>query len=159
MPNKILRLAAFLMLAAFASGVEAQTYPPPDLSPFVRSVQQVLPDATGNVAGIATVPQLNQVMIAADTIHVVTPTTGQTVIPNTGATILFINNAGLIAALSVTMPSNPADGQRFLIAARSGVTILTVTGGTIYGAAGGLSLAGYARFVYSATAGAWFRTG
>lgn len=153
-----MRMAAFL-LASAAPLAGQVTYPPQDLSPYVKSVQSIGPDANGNVAGIATSSQLSTVMLAGDTIQVATPATGATITPATGVTVLLINNSVLLATLTITMPTSPADGQRFIVSSAAGVTLLTLTGGTIKGGLSSLSVSGYARFVYSANAGFWFRTG
>lgn len=98
----------------------------------------------------------------ADAMQVVTPTTGATIAMNAGATALIINTTGLVAALSVVLPPAPVDGQRALIAAGSAITLITISGdsGTpVKGALTTMALNSYARFLYSAQVGAWFRTG
>ncbi|WP_404480056.1 hypothetical protein [Novosphingobium sp. BL-52-GroH] len=95
----------------------------------------------------------------ADVLQYTTPVTGATVAMDAGSSLLIINNAALLVSLTVTLPPSPMDGQRVIIASGAGVTLLTVNGGTIKGIITGLSVNGYARFAYSAAAGAWFRTG
>ena len=93
------------------------------------------------------------------TTQVVTPSTGTTVISD-GSNGLFINNAGLIAAITITFPSSPLNGQQFAISSRSAITVMSFSpGSTIYGTLGGLIAGGFGRWVYSSTASAWFRTG
>lgn len=86
-----------------------------------------------------------------------TPTTGQTVTCD-GSSVVMINPAGTLATLTVTLPASPVDGQDVLICASQIVTALTITG-TIVGTLTTLAVAGFARFVYSATASKWFRAG
>lgn len=125
----------------------------------VKSVQSIGPDASGNVAGIATSSQLSNVMIAGDVIQVISPSNGASITPAASVTVLLVNNSVLLAALTVNMPTSPVDGQRFVVSSAAGVTVLTLTGGTIKGGLATLSVSGFARFVYSANAGYWFRTG
>lgn len=94
-----------------------------------------------------------------DLIQIAVPATGDTVVSTNNTTVLIINASGLLAALTVTMPSSPVDNQRWMVASGAAITLLTINGGTIKGAATGLSINGYARFIYSASVGAWFRTG
>ena len=96
---------------------------------------------------------------AGDAIQYNVPTTGQTVVIGSGMSALVLNNAALLATLTVTLPASPFDGQRVTIATGNGVTALTVNGGTINGTVATLAVNGYARFIYSATAAAWFRIG
>lgn len=95
----------------------------------------------------------------ADVLQYSTPAAGATVAMDTGTSLLIVNNSALLLSLTVTLPPNPMDGQRVIIASGAGVTLLTVNGGTVKGLVTGLSVNGYARFAYSAAAGAWFRTG
>jgi hypothetical protein len=89
----------------------------------------------------------------------VVPTTGQTIVVQPGISLLLVASPALIAALTITLPANPIDGQRVVIASRSAITVLTVNGGTVYGALGSLALSGFMRFVYNATDNAWYRIG
>lgn len=64
------------------------------------------------------------------------------------------------ATLAVNLPpSDLVDGQNITIATRSAITVLTLGGGTIYGAPSSLDAGGFASFIYSAAAAAWFRKG
>ena len=110
------------------------------------SAQTVSPLAWGNAT-------------TGDATQYAVPTTGQTVAMNSGMSALVLNNATLLATLTVTLPASPFDGQRVTISTGNGVTALTISGGTINGTAATLAVNGYARFVYSATAAAWFRAG
>jgi hypothetical protein len=95
----------------------------------------------------------------ADAIQYAAPAGGATVACAPATTALVLNNATLLATLTVTLPANPVDGQRVLITSGAGVTLMTLNGGTIKGIITGLAINGYARFIYSADANAWFRTG
>jgi hypothetical protein len=95
----------------------------------------------------------------ADAIQYAAPSSGATVTVAPDKSTLIIDNASLLATLTVTLPGGPIDGQRVTIVSGAGVTALTVNGGTIKGLITALSINGYARFVYSASANAWFRSG
>lgn len=95
----------------------------------------------------------------ADVLQYTQPSSGATVVVNPSASLLIIDNGSLLATLTVTLPSNPIDGQRVIITSGSGVTLLTINGGTIKGLITSIAINGYARFAYSASANAWFRTG
>lgn len=58
----------------------------------------------------------------------VSPTSGSTVTPLTS--VLVINAAGTISALTVQFPSNATEGQRLRIMSNQIVTTLTLTAGT-----------------------------
>lgn len=89
-----------------------------------------------------------------------TPTTGQTITVNSnGHTVLFINPAGTILALTVTLPSSPSDGDRVTLASSQVVTGLTMNGGTIIGALSALAVATFATYVFSNSSSNWFRMG
>lgn len=86
------------------------------------------------------------------------PTTGQTVAANPGVQMLFIDPAGSLLALTVTLPDSPVDGQVFSMSSSQAITTLTITG-TIVGTLTTMALGGFARFCYSSTATKWFRVG
>lgn len=91
------------------------------------------------------------------TIQYVTPTTGQSVTILPGTDVLAIDPAGLLAALTVVLPTG-SDGKRVNIGSSQVLTALTVTG-TIVGTLTTLGLGGFAEFVFSASSSKWFRTG
>lgn len=91
-------------------------------------------------------------------VQAVTPTTGQTIVVAAGTTALLINPAGTLAALTVTLPASPVDGQTITIATSQIITALTVNG-TKVGALTTLALGGYAYYVYGADGAKWFRCG
>jgi hypothetical protein len=88
-----------------------------------------------------------------------TPTTGTTV-SLTGVPIVVIDPAATIAALTISLPSSPADGLTFIIGFTRQVTSITWANGTI----GGTSLTsrvagGHMHATYLATPGKWFLNG
>lgn len=88
------------------------------------------------------------------------PTTGSTVTVNSnGHSVLFINPAGTILALTITLPSSPADGDRITLGSSQVVTGLTMNGGTIIGALTALAVATFATYCFSSSASSWFRIG
>lgn len=95
----------------------------------------------------------------ADVVQYIVPTSGQTIVMPNGMSALVLQPAGLLASLTVTLPSAPIDGQRIVITSTAAITILTVNGGTIYGGLSSFTLNGYERFIYSASLGGWSRSG
>lgn len=89
-----------------------------------------------------------------------TVASGSTITLTTSTNHLLYDQAATVAALTVTLPSAPlSDGQVITIATRSAITVLTVNGGTIYGAPTTLAAGGFCSFIYSSAAAAWFRKG
>lgn len=94
----------------------------------------------------------------------VAPLTGTTnVIPNNVNTYL-INPAGTLAALTLTMPSSPVDGQVLRIASSKSLTSLTINGAagqTVSNAPTAMTISttggyGYS-FIYRSTGETWYR--
>ena len=83
----------------------------------------------------------------------ISPTTGTTITPL--SSVLLINAAGTIAALTVQLPSNAVNGQRFQITSNQTITSLTLTAGTNATGATDTIVGGYsaAAFTISATFG------
>lgn len=48
-------------------------------------------------------------------VQTATPTTGQTVTVTTNVTALHIDPAGTLAALTITLPASPVNGQMLMI--------------------------------------------
>lgn len=89
-----------------------------------------------------------------------TVASGSTISLTTATNHLLYDQSATVAALTVTLPSSGlVDGQIITIATRSAITALTVNGGTIYGAPTTLAAGGFASFIYSSGATAWFRKG
>jgi hypothetical protein len=85
---------------------------------------------------------------------VVTPLTATTVAFAANQTLMFINPAGTIAALTVLLPPNPAQGQRAGMSFGQIVTALTVqsaSGGAVASTAGAVG----AEISYRYINGAW----
>jgi hypothetical protein len=87
------------------------------------------------------------------------PTTGQNISMANNIGRLVLNPVGLLASLTITMPSLPIDGQECSFSSSQAITVLTVVGGTIIGGLTTLALGGFASFVYSQAASSWFRAG
>lgn len=89
------------------------------------------------------------------------PLTGSTIaFTNSPYTQLFINPAGTIATLTLTLPASPADGTYMAFSSVQTITTLTLNGNghtvvntptTLNGGTAGL------KYMYSATAGSWLR--
>lgn len=92
-------------------------------------------------------------------IQYATPTAGSTVAANSNTTALVLEPAGLLATLTVTMPSGPIDGQVFTVTSTQIVTTLTMSGGTIKSVLASFSANGFASWIYGATGAAWYRIG
>ena len=87
----------------------------------------------------------------------VVPTTGTTITAD-GSSVLLLDPAGTLLALTVTMPATPIDKQRFTVSTSQVITGLTITG-TIVGTLTTMALGGFACFQWNATAAKWFRVG
>jgi len=90
-----------------------------------------------------------------------TPTTGNTIATAIGITQLVLNPAGTLAALTVTLPQNPADNQPFVLMTSQTITSLTVNtadGTTINAPPTTLSnAASPPRWRFQASLNTWFR--
>lgn len=84
------------------------------------------------------------------------PTTGQTIAPTSACGLAVVEPAGTLAALTVTFPANPAEGQQFRVFTSQALTAITWTGGTVVGAPSTLAANGAASFEYSAVTGKWY---
>ena len=84
-----------------------------------------------------------------------------TSIPVSPSTWLVLTPTGTLAAGTITLPLNPADGQVALVNTTQTVTALTVAGNgrTVTGAPTTLAANGFFEMRYSATFSAWYRTG
>lgn len=58
-----------------------------------------------------------------------TPLTGTTVVMSSTSTLNIVNPAGTLSTLTVTMPTNPVEGQVCQMMITQIVTTLTITGG------------------------------
>lgn len=85
---------------------------------------------------------------------------GSTITLTNATSHLIYTKATTSAALTITLPSTDLqNGQEVTIASRPIITTLTINGGTIYGAPTTMAAGGFAAFIYSSTAGAWYRKG
>ena len=96
---------------------------------------------------------------APDIVQVAVPVSAATVTASPNTTLLLLNQAGLLAALTVTFPSSPADGRKFSVSSATVITTLTMNGGTINSPLAAFTVNGFARYVYSATTSSWWRVG
>jgi hypothetical protein len=92
----------------------------------------------------------------------VVPATGNTITMGVGESVLYVNPAGTIAALTVKLPPGPRPGDTVEIGFRQIVTALTLqdaAAGAITGAAtaGAVGVAAQLRFVAIAGVGTWVR--
>jgi hypothetical protein len=147
----------------------AQTVPagPPSLTG-----NELIPADTAAGSGVnpqtVTIPI---VLLGAGAVNYQTPLTGTTVTANPTDSLMLLDPAGTIAALTVVMPGPAAslkDGQKWEVTSSQTVTALTLTPGTgttIGGNAGSTPTAitpsatgstGYA-FIYKASNAKWYR--
>ncbi len=84
------------------------------------------------------------------------PTTGQTIVPTSACGLALVDPAGTLAALTVTFPSGPAEGQFFQVFTTQALTALTFTGGTAVAAPSTLAANGSASFQYSTVTSKWY---
>lgn len=101
----------------------------------------------------------SNLLMQGDTIQMAVPASADTISVAPSTTCLVLNHPTLIALLTINFPSNPPDGQRLIITSGAVVTALTLSGGTIKGGLTTMVVNGFARYIYSSGAGAWFRTG
>lgn len=87
------------------------------------------------------------------------PLTGANVAVSSSSSLLAINPAGTIAALTVTFPAAPSNGQTVTICTTQIITALTLAGGTFVGGIATLALGGFAAFCYVTAVGKWVRCG
>lgn len=96
-----------------------------------------------------------------DVVQFMQPTAGQTIQVSTNVSAIILSPTGLLASLTVTLPPNPINGQRVIIASTAAITLLTVNSpdATVTGGLTSLTLNGYERFIYSANLNSWVRSG
>ncbi len=90
---------------------------------------------------------------------VAVPLTGATVAMSAGEAFQIIDPAGTLAALTVTLPPSPVDGQIAGFSTSQELTALTLTapgGATVAGAPTTLLLGGATRFIYRAANTTWY---
>jgi len=76
---------------------------------------------------------------------------------NTQQDLIVLHNVTtLIAALTFTLPSNPINGQQVTFSTKGGITLFTITGGTLATQLATLLGGNTARWVYNASSN-WFR--
>lgn len=92
--------------------------------------------------------------------QVATPTSGQTVtITGRRNRAVLINPAGTLAALTITLPANPSNGQIIRILSTQIITTLTLNGGTIQGPQTTLAANEGGVYEYHSSLSKWFRVG
>jgi hypothetical protein len=116
-----------------------------------------LVDAGGNevlsVNGVASGSNGNVTIRNTLTKNIFTPTTGQTVNLVNGS-YNVINPAGALLALTLNLPSSPADNDVVEIKSIQGVTTITYTGGTVAAPITTSVIGTYIKLVYSG--GTWY---
>jgi hypothetical protein len=93
------------------------------------------------------------------TYQIYTPLTGATVTMGAGQSRAIINPAGLIAALTVTLPPSPVDGQVAGFSFTQAVTVLTVNapgGASVVASPTSAAIDTNLRFLYQASSTNWF---
>lgn len=96
----------------------------------------------------------------APTIQYVVPTAAATVTAGAGSNVLvLLNPAGTLATMTFALNASPVDGDQVTVSTTQIISALTVSGGTIIGSLSSLALAGFAKFIWNATASVWFRIG
>lgn len=88
----------------------------------------------------------------------VTPTTGSSVTILDNTTVLTINPAGAILALTIVFPT-AYDGRVVEFNTTQTITALTLSGGTFVGGLTTLGIAGFAQYIYSSGDSKWHRQG
>ena len=94
------------------------------------------------------------------TVQYSVPTTGATITASTSGNVtLFINPAGALLALTLSLNGSPSDGDEMSMGASQAVTTFSMTNGTVVGPLTSLAIGTFAQYKYSTTAAAWFRVG
>lgn len=76
-----------------------------------------------------------------------------------GSVWLKLTPSGAFAAGTITLPATPVDGQEVVVSCRTAVTVLTVNGGTVYGAPTTLAANAFFRLRYDGVESTWNRVG
>jgi hypothetical protein len=88
------------------------------------------------------------------------PTTGFTITPAQGVTLLVLKPAGTLASGTVNMPASPGDGQPFEVVTSQTITAITFpppSGVTVESAPSTLTNAASVKWIYVASLSTWFR--
>lgn len=94
------------------------------------------------------------------TVQYSTPTTGSTVtVGSTGSTLLLLNPAGSLLALTISFPSTPSDGDKVQMGSSQAITTVTMSNGTVIGPLTTMAIGTFASYSYNATTSSWFRIG
>jgi hypothetical protein len=93
--------------------------------------------------------------------QLVTPTTGQTVVMNDsdGDVVLLVDPAANLSSLTITILSNPFDGQKVTMMTTKSITTLTLQGSTIVGTITSAGANAFATWIWSQTKAKWYRIG
>jgi len=84
------------------------------------------------------------------------PTSGDTITANTANHVwLSINPAGTLAALTITMPTSPKDGDVVSVYTSQKLSAITYSGGTVMGSVTTMSAATAISYTYFSTLGVW----
>lgn len=89
-------------------------------------------------------------------------------VPTAGATIIlpafdsmelmvFLNPTGILATITINLPSVITDGQKVSLMTSQAITLVTMGGGTILSALTTMGINAFATYSFSATANQWFR--
>lgn len=89
-----------------------------------------------------------------------TPSNGGSISITDGGNVrLLIDPATALLALTISLPSQPQDGDEVTISSSKAVTALTLNGGTIIGGLTAFVIGSFAKYHYNSTASKWFRIG
>lgn len=138
-------------------------YTIPDLTTLLPTalslVEIAVPDGLGSYdSGKCTVADLGVAAVGADYAYY-TPVSGATIVPIAGTRHVIVHPAAPIAALTLTLPPLPVDGQLCSFRTVEAITALTVVGAsgeTIVGTGFMLDTAGRADWIYRAADTTWY---
>lgn len=94
-----------------------------------------------------------------DVVQYVTPSNLGTVSVDTTTTILIVNPATTLAAVTFNLPTASYDGQYLTLVARKALTLVTMAGAGIIGTLLSMLLGGFAKFRFRAADNIWDRVG
>lgn len=89
--------------------------------------------------------------------QIVTPLTGTTVVVSSDSAVLIVKPAGTIAALTITMPTNPVDGQLVVLTFTDAVTSLTINGGTVLNALTTATADTSRQWIFNTASATWYK--
>lgn len=148
-------------LVNYSQTISGQTIPAHGMRTYAGPTSALTSAETDKKVQLTTVADVGSLEPSVGTTYYNVPLTTETyAIPDDAETVLF-KPAGTIAALTVTMPVNPYDGQKVTIASTQVVTSLsqTAAGKTIQAPLTAFTANGFGTWRYRLADTTWYRVG